>query len=139
MIKLDERKNQLLEIALSKTLSNRETLATDIKTEDGNEDEEENVLSNDRASTTAATSQALIDIAQQWRQEEEILQKRLSIQIEKKHYDDYIGKLSQQLIESQREFVVVKMEKVLATKLNHKFYNHIPLFPLNSISFCYLN
>ena len=124
MIKLDERKNQLLEIALSKTLSNRETLATDIKTEDGNEDEEENVLSNDRASTTAATSQALIDIAQQWRQEEEILQKRLSIQIEKKHYDDYIGKLSQQLIESQQEFVVVKMEKVLATKLatklNHK-------------------
>ena len=113
MIKLDERKNQLLEIALSKTLSNRETLATDIKTEDGNDDEEENVLSNDRASTTAATSQALIDIAQQWRQEEEILQKRLSIQIEKKHYDDYIGKLSQQLIESQREFVVVKMEKVL--------------------------
>ena len=136
MIKLDERKNQLLEIALSKTLSNRET--TDIKTEDGNVDEEENALSNDRASTTAATSQALIDIAQQWRQEEEILQKRLSIQIEKKHYDDYIGKLSQQLIESQREFVVVKMEKVLQPTQSQN-YNHIPLFPLNSISFCYLN
>ena len=124
MIKLDERKNQLLEIALSKTLSNRETRATDIKTEDGNEDEEENALNNDRASTTAATSQALIDIAQQWRQEEEILQKRLSIQIEKKHYDDYIGKLSQQLIESQREFVVVKMEKVLQQNSITKLQPH---------------
>lgn len=139
MIKLDERKNQQLEIALSKTLSNRETLATDIKTEDGNEDEEENVLSNDRASTTAATSQALVDIAQQWRQEEEILQKRLSIQIEKKHYDDYIGKLSQQLIESQREFVVVKMEKVLQPNSITNFTTTSLFFLLYSISFCYLN